>query len=318
MDESNLIFIISQPRAGSTLLQAIISNHSRVDTMSEHWMLLPFLSLFKPSLMESKYGYSLAIDAFKGFLENTGGPNRFKDEYKFFLLAQYSKLLTSDGNYVLDKTPRYYEILDVIYDFFPRSNYILLKRNPVVVFNSIMKTWDRYTFRKLADYHIRDIFAAPFLMRKWEKSLGGKSNFKVIDYETLVSYPNKVIKEIFDDFKLDYDSSLLNYSSNSSYIGKYGDPVGIHMHEKPSDKYSERWKESLKDSKVKDLLNGYGNFLGRDFLQEYGYSFEPEYSHTLKFRLFKYYCHRRSLVLDHMWKDSIVKTLLQNILHLSV
>ena len=47
MDEKKLIFIISQPRSGSTLLQSLLSNNDFVATTSEPWILIPFLSFLK-------------------------------------------------------------------------------------------------------------------------------------------------------------------------------------------------------------------------------------------------------------------------------
>ncbi len=61
MKSDNLIFIVSQPRSGSTLLQGIISNNDYVNTTSEPWLLLPFLNLFDSSLVEAKYNQKLAV-----------------------------------------------------------------------------------------------------------------------------------------------------------------------------------------------------------------------------------------------------------------
>lgn len=43
MNGKNLIFIVSQPRSGSTLLQRILSAHSQICTTSEPWLALPLL-----------------------------------------------------------------------------------------------------------------------------------------------------------------------------------------------------------------------------------------------------------------------------------
>ena len=134
MEESKLIFIISQPRSGSTLLQALLSNHAQIDTVSEPWLLLPLLSIYKPSLIQAKYDYDLALDAFFDFQDKAGGKDKFKEEYKSLLLNQYAKILTAKNNFVIDKTPRYYEIFDVIYDFFPKAKFIILKTTPPWLF----------------------------------------------------------------------------------------------------------------------------------------------------------------------------------------
>ena len=44
--QKNLIFLISQPRAGSTLTQRILGSHQDIHTISEPWIMLhPFYAL---------------------------------------------------------------------------------------------------------------------------------------------------------------------------------------------------------------------------------------------------------------------------------
>lgn len=40
MSDSNLIFLISQPRSGSTLLQKLIATSNQIDTLQEPWLML--------------------------------------------------------------------------------------------------------------------------------------------------------------------------------------------------------------------------------------------------------------------------------------
>ena len=52
-NEKNLIFIISPPRSGSTLLQRILNNSSEIETTSEPWFLLHYLGIKKIFLFQS-------------------------------------------------------------------------------------------------------------------------------------------------------------------------------------------------------------------------------------------------------------------------
>ena len=63
----NLIFLISQPRAGSTLTQKILGCHSQIHTISEPWMMLHPLYALKHRGYQAEYQSDLA---FQG-LENT-------------------------------------------------------------------------------------------------------------------------------------------------------------------------------------------------------------------------------------------------------
>ena len=118
--EEKLIFIVSQPRAGSTLLQNILSNNSLVNTVSEPWVLLSLAPLLNPSLVIAKYDYNLTIDAVKQYT------NRY-EEFELLSIVKkianefYKKMLIGNFSFIIDKTPRYYEILDVIQQLYPKS-----------------------------------------------------------------------------------------------------------------------------------------------------------------------------------------------------
>ena len=42
-----IVFIFSQPRSGSTILQKILSNNNQIHADGETWLLLPILQTFK-------------------------------------------------------------------------------------------------------------------------------------------------------------------------------------------------------------------------------------------------------------------------------
>ena len=61
----------------------------------------------------------------------------YKGEVKKLALQLYSKE-GLPGKYVLDKTPRYYHILPELLELFPKAKFVLLQRNPLSVFASIL------------------------------------------------------------------------------------------------------------------------------------------------------------------------------------
>ena len=311
--DSNLVFIISQPRSGSTLLQAILSTHSKVDTTSEHWLLLPLLSIFKPELIEAKYDFELAIDAFWDFQNKIEGIESFRQEYKNFLLYQYSKIQSNPGNLIIDKTPRYYEIFDAIFDFFPNSKFILLKRHPLAVFKSIMSTWNRYKIHQIARCHCRDLFVAPHLIQKWVDMYKGRKNVVVLKFEDFVKNSSESIRELSDWLEIEFQPSMLDYSKNKSYIGKYGDPIGVYEKSTPERDNAEKWRDSLNRPLFRSYLNGYGAHLGKEFLSRYGYEEKDDYLITLRFKLFRYYCRRSQYLTNYSFKDRIVRVLLEKV-----
>jgi hypothetical protein len=289
MKEDQLIFLISQPRSGSTLLQAILSNHPQIDTTSEHWLQLPFISLFKPKILNSNFDSELAYRAINNFNEKFDRHQAFKSDLKAFLFKQYEVLLTKNGNLVLDKTPRYYEIAEELFNTYPSARFIILKRNPVVVLKSIIDTWDKREMSTLIKENERDIFDAPFIIQSFLDKHHLDSNVISLKYENLISNPVGTIDSLFKWLNLDFHPSLLDYSQNHSFVGEFGDPIGVLKFKKLQKQLisSNTVQISIEKHHLKDLLNGYGHFLGSKFLEIYGfYPYFNSFAPTGAFKLF--------------------------------
>ena len=69
----NLIFILSQPRAGSTLLQRMLASHPEVHTLSEPWVMLHPLYALRTAGYQAEYNYRAAQEALRVFVEALPG-----------------------------------------------------------------------------------------------------------------------------------------------------------------------------------------------------------------------------------------------------
>ncbi|MCU4175093.1 sulfotransferase family protein [Carboxylicivirga sp. N1Y90] len=268
MTDKNLIFIVSQPRSGSTLLQALLSNNNHVATVSEPWLLLPFFTYNKPELGLAKYSSRLAYEGINDFKSKIN-KEKFDNDLSNFLLNQYEQIRTKNESYILDKTPRYYEILNEITYHFPNAKIIILKRNPFAVLSSIIKTWNQDSLQKLL-FHKRDILVAPKLLHQFTIEQKKNRNVVSIQYEELLSNPEHHTKQLYKWLNLPYNAEILNYSNNLKFKGKMGDPTGIIANKIPNSSHIDLWKETYNEKKWKDFFNGYANFLGSDFLNAYG------------------------------------------------
>ncbi len=284
MKEEQLIFIISQPRSGSTYLQNLLSNNKATNTCSESWILLNFPNLLNPNLVQTKFDNELAIRAFTAY------KNKFKDfdfdeTQKKFLLDLYSPL--SEGfEFVIDKTPRYWEILEEIRQLFPKSKIILLKRNPIEVAKSMIITWNLNTIPALT-YYKRDLIIAPKRILAFEEKYSNDPKIYALTYESLISETMQETKKLYNWLGIPFDSEVLNTSGNNKYKGEFGDPY------QNSEKEYSKIKEESKKKELTGLhikfLKGYSEFLGKQFLSDYGgYSttdFKPQktlvFSHFL-------------------------------------
>ncbi len=268
MEDSNLLFLVSQPRSGSTLLQSILSNNEFVNTTSEPWLLLPYLSVFNPYITTGVYNSELAKIGIEDYLSKLNINDYFKDQLKLFLLRIYQPLLKVHVKYVLDKTPRYYEILDLIVEYFPNAKVIVLKRNPFAVLNSIIQTWDVKNLKDLNAYK-RDILNAPFLIQEFLYRNRDNKNIKEVYYEDIVQAPERQIPLIFNWLNIEYRDSVLNYKVNDKIKGYMGDKVGVEKFSKIAINEEEGY-QSIKKSKIwEQFFFGYSQYLYKYNLKDF-------------------------------------------------
>ena len=106
----NLIFLISQPRSGSTLLQLMLSGSPEIATSAEPWIALHPIYALHDGAIDPQYGANAAKQALLDFLKESGtGIDFYKEQISSLLRALYNQAITHQGKrYFLDKTPRYY------------------------------------------------------------------------------------------------------------------------------------------------------------------------------------------------------------------
>ncbi len=139
----NLIFLISQPRSGSTLLQRVLAGHPEVMTVAEPWLMLhPFYAL-KHDGHTAEYDAALAREGLDDFLAQVeGGEDAYLEAVRGFAGSLYARALASGGKRVfLDKTPRYHHILPELRRVFPQARFVFLLRNPLAVLASTLDAW---------------------------------------------------------------------------------------------------------------------------------------------------------------------------------
>ena len=274
----NLIFLISQPRAGSTMLQKILGSHPEIYTVSEPWLLLhPFYAL-RDRGYQTEYNAKSAKTAFNSFLD------LFPEKEQVYLetIADvygklYEKALAqTDKKYFLDKTPRYYNIIPELASTFPDASFIILLRNPLAVLCSIISTWIIPHYRQW--YHLlnykRDLLNAPELLLKGVDLLQNKNRFAVISYEKLLQNPELEINFLCKKLELDFDPQILEANQTNSDQWKFGDKKDPYKTSKPHSKNLESWQTNLNNPQTWRLVSDYLDFLGAATMEKMGYSYE--------------------------------------------
>ena len=219
--EKNLVFIVSQPRAGSTLLQNVLSNNEFVNTVSEPWILLALAPILKEDIATTKYDFNLTLNAISEFEKKYNNFN-LRDSVKGIADDFYNEIFENKYRYVIDKTPRYYEILDLIQSLYPSSKILILKRNPVSVIHSLVK---KRNIAKADDliWNNRDLLNAPFLMQNFLDKNENNKNVIELKYEDIVSSTYSSFKKIYQKIGIEYNDDVLNIENNKKTLGKFGD-----------------------------------------------------------------------------------------------
>ena len=220
------IFIIGMPRSGTTLVEQIISSHSKVTGLGE----LPFVSQF---------GYSITT----GLVEcNKETISKFRSDYleKLGSLADQNLIVT-------DKMPQNFLYTGLIAASLPEAKILHVKRNPAAVCWANYKQWFRsknlgysYSIDDIIEYHrlYQD------LMKFWNKLL--KNKIYEVDYETLTINHEDKIKELIKYLGLTWEEGCLSPEENKRIVSTASN---IQIRNKIFKGSSEKWK------KYKPFLN---------------------------------------------------------------
>lgn len=272
----NLIFLISQPRSGSTMLQLILSQHPQIHTSSESWLMLNPIYALKQKGYKAEFNAEWSYLALTNFLDNFPDPiETYYEAIRKMMYYLYNECLSQTNKlYFLDKTPRYYLIIPEIMKIFPEAKIIILLRNPLSVLASILN-WINNDWSKLKNYYI-DLFEAPILLYNAVRALG--KNTYVVKYENFVLYPEKEINKLLDYLKLDYKADILNYTKENIPDWKLGDQIGIKKYSKPESSNVDNWTKLNNTYQSNYLGKKYLDILGYDLINNLGYNYNEMFT----------------------------------------
>ena len=226
-DELMPIFIIGMPRSGTTLVEQIISSHSKVTGAGE----LPFVS---------ELGQQIAL----GLTEiNESNLIEFKKEYLLKL-----KMLSEKNKIITDKMPQNFHYLGLIAAVFPDAKIIHVKRNPAAVCWANFRAY--FLSKNLAfSYNLDDIIKYynlyKDLMTFWRNQFP-KRIYEVC-YDSLTVNQEIESKKLINHIGLNWDESCLTPENNKRSVNTASN---IQIREKIYKGSSNKWKN------YKPFLNG--------------------------------------------------------------
>jgi len=269
----DLIFIISQPRSGSTLLQRVLSGHPDIQTSAETWLMLHPLYVHRTQNIESEYNSKWASIAVSEFIDYyTDGPEVYDTALRLWAQTIYGNALKKGNKKLfLDKTPRYYFIVPDLYRLFPKAKFIFLLRNPMAVLASEINTYIKGNWPFMSKLAV-DLIDAPDLILEGIELLG--SDAIVVHYEKFASDPEENIKKLCKRLDLKFYPSMLDYSKTDAPKGRLNDHAGIHQHTNVSNVSIEKWKKMAVSPEERYFAISYLESLGKNTIEKYGYSYD--------------------------------------------
>ncbi|MEM8488497.1 MAG: sulfotransferase, partial [Bacteroidota bacterium] len=277
----NLLFLISQPRAGSTLMQRVLGSHEAIHALAEPWVMLHPLYARRSQGIQTNYDANLAraaLDDFVGALP--GGWEDYMDGIRAMAGVWYNKVLTGTGKPLfLDKTPRYYHIIPDLAALFPAAKLMIQLRNPLAVLSSVLTTWVGKNWSRLS-MHRDDILLAPARIAEALHVLGDR--LITIRYETFVQDPDAEMLKLCSALGLRFNPEMLNYGANPAPPGRMGDSIGVHQHNRPQSGSLDKWKNTFTNPTYRLLAEIVLTLTGPEILSRLGYSFEGLYEQLLQ------------------------------------
>ena len=221
------IFIVGMPRSGTTLVEQIISSHSKVTGAGE----LAFAAQF---------GAAIAT----GITEaNNESLLNFRSKYLTKL-----KSVSNENLIITDKMPQNFRYIGLLAAAFPEAKIIHVKRNPAAV---CWANYKQYFVSKNIGYcyAIDDVISYhklyENLMDFWTNTLSNR--IYKLDYELLTVNQESETRQLIEYLGLDWDEKCLSPQNNMRSVATASN---VQVRKKVYRGSSEQWR------KYQPFLNG--------------------------------------------------------------
>ena len=270
----DLVFIAGPPRSGTTLLSLILAQAPQVYVPSELWVGLPLTRLVRwfPGGHPDGSDEALLCVA----LRETFGEAELRDLVRSFLVTTYEQILAHrpGARLLIDKTPRYYKVLEELATLLPEARFLLTARHPLDVAASHKSRWGVDLLACARPDGISDVSFDVYCSQ--ERTLAGLSALggraQLVRYEDLVQEPRTVVERVCRHLDLPFHSRYLDYrgdadTSEMHRSSALGDEE-IWVRPERIDRDSiDRWRDVLSEEEVARVCA----IVGRPVFEELGY-----------------------------------------------
>lgn len=269
-----LLFVISAPRSGSTMLERMLESHSKILGGPEPHLLTPLAHLgMWANVDKAPYDHVLAAEAQKLFVEKLpGGEQDYWDACRAYCDVLYGRFLEPSGKAIcLDKTPAYALILPFLMNVFPDAKYVVLTRHPLATFSSYANSFFDGNYAEAQQYN-------PILNRYVPAIAGFLRQDAVshvhVRYEDLVKEPETWMQKIYEYIGVPFERETIDYGGkdNGGKREGLGDPIGVAQHARPQTGSIKKWVSELAhDTEKLNLMREVIATIDPDDLAAFGY-----------------------------------------------
>ena len=249
------IFIIGLPRAGSTLVEQILSSHSQVEGTMELKII--------PAIARKVFFKSIEKNQ-----DSSGSMEKFTTrelEYYGDLYLEESKIYRSQGlPYFIDKLPPNFQHVGLIKKILPDAIIIDARRQPMSCGFGIFKQYFgnghefSYDLQHIALYYKQYLK----LMTHWQQVLPGEVFH--CQYEALVEDTESVVRDLLTFCHLSFEENCLTFYKNQRAVRTASsDQVRQPINRKGMDMWKNYQKElaPLADALGTEILNDCQRFI---------------------------------------------------------
>jgi hypothetical protein len=271
------LFLLSPPRAGSTLLQRMLGAHEAVATASEPWVLLPPLTALDATgafALWNQWSLARGVNDFaSGF---AGGEQDYLRSVAAFARDLYARA-APDAAYFLDKTPRYHLIADRLLEAFgDEARFVFLWRNPLAIAASFLGGWgeDRWNLHHFAD----DLFNGVARLADAYRERGAGA--AVVRFEELVAEPERELERLLAELGLPpapglherfREVELPGHHFETALATRENGRLGRRQYAELSREPLDRWRRTFANPLRRRWAERYLAWLGDERLRLMGY-----------------------------------------------
>ena len=249
-----MVFVVSPPRSGSTLVQRMIGSHSEVHTHPEPHLITPLAYLgYYDKVDKAPFDHINSAEAIRGFVDSL--PNKeedYLDALRAYCDTLYGRSLVPTGKrFFMDKTPAYALVLPFLTKVYPSAKYVVLTRHPLAIFSSFANSffdgdWARaHAFNPLVERYVPAIAK---MLRERPVPLVH------VKYEEVVAAPERHLERVFSYMGVENEPEAVNYGEKFQGKKGPGDPITVSQHSRPVTDSLHKWAVELKNDPDKRAL----------------------------------------------------------------